>query len=51
MTPLGPGDVYIQNGAIRGMSWDPKNPSHEVFVIVGAKRDESVGHVGEAVAR
>jgi quercetin dioxygenase-like cupin family protein len=40
---LGPGDVYVQNGAIHAWHGNPDNPAHMVFVIVGAQRDEAEG--------
>lgn len=36
---LGPGDVYIQNGATHAWHGDPENPAHMVFVLVGARRN------------
>jgi hypothetical protein len=35
---LGPGDVYIQNGALHSWETDPDNPAHVVFILVGAER-------------
>jgi hypothetical protein len=37
---LGPGDVYIQNGAMHAWHEDPDNPALVVFVLVGAPRSE-----------
>jgi hypothetical protein len=38
---LGPGDVYIQNGAMHAWHEDPDNPALVVFVLVGARRTEA----------
>jgi hypothetical protein len=35
---LGPGDVYVQNGAMHNWRSNPDNPAHIVFVVVGAER-------------
>jgi quercetin dioxygenase-like cupin family protein len=40
---LGPGDVYVQNGAFHAWHGNPENPAHMVFVIVGARREEAGG--------
>jgi uncharacterized cupin superfamily protein len=37
---LGPGDVYVQNGALHRWHPNPDNPAHIVFVLVGAERRE-----------
>jgi hypothetical protein len=35
---LGPGDVYIQHGALHKWHANPDNPAHVVFVLVCAER-------------
>jgi hypothetical protein len=35
---LGPGDVYIQNGAVHNWKSHPENPAHVVFIILPAQR-------------
>lgn len=35
---LGPGDVYIQNGAFHNWISNPENPARIVFVVIGAER-------------
>jgi hypothetical protein len=37
---LGPGDVYVQNGAMHNWHSNPDNPAHVVFVVLGAERDD-----------
>ncbi|MGB2712285.1 MAG: cupin domain-containing protein [Conexibacter sp.] len=36
---LGPGDIYIQNGALHRWHANPDRPAHVVFVGVGTTRD------------
>ena len=36
-TVLGPGDVYVQNGAMHSCS-EPEDPAHVVFIVLGAER-------------
>jgi hypothetical protein len=38
---LGPGDVYVQNGAMHAWHEDPDDPALVVFVLVGATRQQS----------
>jgi hypothetical protein len=38
---LGPGDVYVQNGAMHLWHPNPDNPALMVFVLVGAERSEA----------
>jgi hypothetical protein len=38
---LGPGDVYIQNGAMHAWHEDPDDPALVVFVLVGTARGQS----------
>jgi hypothetical protein len=37
---LGPGDVYIQNGALHNWHANPENPGHVVFMCLGATRGD-----------
>jgi hypothetical protein len=38
---MGPGDVYIQNGAIHAWRTNPDNPALVVYVLVGAGRSDA----------
>jgi hypothetical protein len=39
LVSLGPGDVYIQNGALHGWRSNPSNPAQVVYVLIGVNRD------------
>ena len=43
---LGPGDVYVQNGAMHLWHPNPENPAHMIFVLVGAERSGAAGGGG-----
>ncbi|MGB2709910.1 MAG: hypothetical protein WBC33_00210 [Conexibacter sp.] len=38
---LGPGDVFVQNGALHEGHWNPDNPGHIVLIKIGAERNDA----------